>query len=70
MDDTRTQRIEERLAWLERHVLAQDKAMLELAKTHDALRKQFLEFKGRVASQGSAGASDEIFDGNEKPPHY
>lgn len=70
MDDTRYQRIEERLAWLERHVLEQDKAMLEMGRTLDALRKQLTEFRNRQAGPSAGGGEGEIFDGNERPPHY
>ncbi len=71
MDDIRYQRIEERLAWLERHVLEQDKAMLEMGRAQDALRKQLAEFRNRQSGQGAGGGGEgEIFDGNERPPHY
>lgn len=71
VDDARYQRIEERVAWLERHVLEQDRAMLELSRSNDLLRKQLKELGGRLGTQGQSGlAGDEVFDGNEKPPHY
>lgn len=69
MEDSRYLIIEERLAWLERHVVEQDKAMLELSKTNDALKKQLLELRGR-SHGSSAGSAEEIFEGDERPPHY
>ncbi len=69
VEDTRYQRLEERLAWLERHVLEQDKSMLELGRAQDALKKQLSELRSRQASPGAA-SEGEIFDGNERPPHY
>ena len=71
VDDARYQRIEERVAWLEKHVLEQDKAMLELARGADSLRRQLAEMRERLVPGASPGqAAGEIFDGEEKPPHY
>ena len=69
MDDIRYQRIEERLAWLERHVLEQDKAMMEMSRDHDSLKKQLGELRTRQGHP-EGGSEGEIFDGNERPPHY
>lgn len=69
VDDIRYQRIEERLAWLERHVLEQDKAMMDMGRENDALKKQLTELRGRQAYTGNTTGED-IFDGNERPPHY
>jgi SlyX protein len=58
-------RAEERIAWLERHVTAQDKAMLEMA---DALKRLTDEVR-RLRDRGEApdGAATPVDD---KPPHY
>ncbi|HKB89722.1 MAG TPA: SlyX family protein [Opitutaceae bacterium] len=59
--------LEIKIAWLERHVTEQDKAMLELHEDMARLRRELLALKGRLES----GAPD---DGNvaqdERPPHY
>jgi SlyX protein len=40
MPNERVDRLEERIAWLERHVTAQDKAMLELHEEIERLRRE------------------------------
>lgn len=57
-------RLEERLAWLQRHVAEQDKAMLEMAGEIDRLKKQVGELREKLAEPGDAPRSDE------RPPHY
>ncbi len=64
----RVQRLEEKVAFLERHVTEQDKVMLELS---DALAKLRLEV--RLLRERSAGATPSEGDpgpANERPPHY
>ncbi len=56
------------MAYLERHVTEQDKAMLELAEDLARLQKELLKLRER-APEGLTGApGDEISD--ERPPHY
>ncbi|MFA5057565.1 MAG: SlyX family protein [Opitutaceae bacterium] len=57
--------LEERLAWLQRHVAEQDKAMLELAGEIDRLKKQVAELRGKLPAD-----SGESVDAGERPPHY
>lgn len=66
MSDTATSiaRLEERIAWLERHVLEQDKVMLAQG---DALRKLVGELTGLRERLENRAAP---LDPNEKPPHY
>jgi len=60
-------RLEERLAWLERHVVEQDKVMLELSDDLTRLRRELLALRERQSS----GAQNEPDDtANERPPHY
>ena len=40
MSEERLLRLEEKIAYLERHVTAQDRAMLELTEELDALRRE------------------------------
>jgi SlyX protein len=60
-------RLEERLAWLERHVVEQDKAMLEMSDDLTRLRRELLALRDRQSS-GSPSEPDET--ANERPPHY
>lgn len=64
-------RLEEKIAYLERHVTEQDKAMLELAEELAALRRELLRWRERTASTGGAGGVDLPGDpAAERPPHY
>lgn len=60
----RIERLEEKIAYLERHVTEQDKAMLEMADTIDQLRREL----GRLRERPREGGADELPD--ERPPHY
>ena len=65
MSEDRLLRLEEKIAYLERHVTAQDRAMLDLTEELDALRREL----GRVReARADAGAAPEAVD--ERPPHY
>jgi SlyX protein len=65
MNDEPRARIEERLAWLQRHVAEQDKAMLEMAGEIDRLKKQVAELRAKqVTDTGGPEPADE------RPPHY
>lgn len=60
----RIDRLEEKIAYLERHVTEQDKAMLEMAEEIAALRRAL----SRVRDSGAKGDEDASLD--ERPPHY
>lgn len=67
MSDT-IQRLEEKIAYLERHVAEQDRAMLEQARELDRLRRDFAAFRAlmtRAESPSRSAAEPE-----ERPPHY
>ena len=66
MSNERIDRLEERLAWFERHVTEQDKVMMELAEELSRLRGELLAMRAR----GDAGGSGELLSGDERPPHY
>lgn len=64
----RLQRLEEKVAYLERHVTEQDKVMLEFG---DLLAKLKLELKLlRERSAESSGGTGERSPAEERPPHY
>ena len=59
------QRLEEKIAFLERHVGEQDKAMLEMATQLDRLRQELVTVRERMV-EPKTDASPV----SEKPPHY
>lgn len=63
------QRLEEKIAYLERHVVEQDKAMLEMATQLDQLRRELTGLRDRVAPQVPADGSGQP-PAPERPPHY
>ncbi len=65
MSEERLLRLEEKIAYLERHVTAQDRAMLELTEELDALRRELRRVR---ETRAEAGAAPEPAD--ERPPHY
>lgn len=68
-DADRLMRLEERYAHLQRHVVEQDKAMLELAEELARVKAELAAFR----AQGTGGASP-LSEGDastdERPPHY
>ena len=65
MNEERLLRLEEKIAYLERHVTAQDRAMLELTEELDTLRRELRRLR---EGRGEAGSAPEPAD--ERPPHY
>ena len=62
-------RLEEKIAYLERHVVDQDKAMLEFAEELERLRRELKIVSLRV-SAGASGSSDVAEVDEPRPPHY
>lgn len=62
-------RLEEKVAYLERHVTAQDKAMLEIADELAALRREVKGMRERVRG-GSINGDEGAEDATQRPPHY
>lgn len=61
-------RLEEKIAYLERHVTEQDKAMLEFAEQLASLRRELKGVRERSERSGPGlGGADEA---EERPPHY
>jgi SlyX protein len=69
-DETRLARLEERLAWFERHVTEQDKAMLELSELVDKLRHEVMRLRDRQAAGTGGGGPVDDASAHERPPHY
>lgn len=63
-------RLEERLAWLERHVTQQDKAMLEQSKLLDRALAELRLLRERAAAGGAGQSGEGEAAVNERPPHY
>ena len=63
-------RLEEKVAYLERHVTEQDKAMLELAEELAALRRELKRWRERAGGGESASAGELGAPSDERPPHY
>jgi SlyX protein len=64
-------RLEEKIAYLERHVAEQDKAMLEFADELAVLRRELKQLQLRAADgSGHSRAGDEADLPDERPPHY
>jgi SlyX protein len=68
-DDERFNRLEERIAWLERHITEQDRAMLELTELTEKLRHELLRLQNR-ASDGPGTTPVGFESAEERPPHY
>lgn len=68
MNDERIVRLEEKVAYLERHVTAQDKVMLELGDAVVRLRAELRMLRERASESGSSAGRDDLKD--ERPPHY
>lgn len=64
----RINRLEEKIAYLERHVTQQDKAMIEMAEDIAKLRRELAVLRAR-APRGLA-SPDEDFPTDDRPPHY
>jgi SlyX protein len=69
MSNERLDRLEERLAWFERHLTEQDKAMLELHAENLRLQRALVDLRSHLAASGGEGmampAAAEM-----PPPHY
>lgn len=60
--------LEEKIAYLERHVTEQDKVMLEFGDELARLRREIKALRERAAG-GTAGGEGETMP-DERPPHY
>ena len=69
-NDERFNRIEERIAWLERHVIEQDRAMLELGEENTHLRKELGLLRVRVSTDQLPSEPEAGQTPDDRPPHY
>jgi SlyX protein len=63
-------RLEEKIAYLERHVTEQDKVMLEMADGLARLKKEMKALREREAGGAAGGSADGGEVPDERPPHY
>jgi len=63
-------RLEEKIAYLERHVTEQDKAMLELAENIASLRREVKMLRARAPGGDTSAAGEGGEAGEDRPPHY
>jgi SlyX protein len=69
----RITRLEEKIAYLERHVTAQDKVMLELGDMLARVRAELKMLRERAGDSGAGGGAGRDEGGelrDERPPHY
>lgn len=62
--------LEERLAWLERHVTAQDKEMLALHDALARLRRELAALQTTSAERDERNDASATGDADPRPPHY
>lgn len=63
------QQLEEKISYLERHVVEQDKAMLEMSELLERIKVELGSMRERMVD-AAPGSSDETALNNERPPHY
>lgn len=63
-------RLEEKIAYLERHVTEQDKAMLEFAEELAALRREVRSLREQSGARGTPAGNEGGDVADERPPHY
>ncbi len=66
----RLQRVEERLAFLERHNEAQDKALWAADREVVRLAEEVRRLRARLAALGEGAADEGASPADERPPHY
>ncbi len=67
MSEARLQQLEERVAWLQRHVVEQDKVMMELSDELGRTQALVATLRSRLAESGEAAPPTLA---EERPPHY
>ena len=62
--------LEEKIAYLERHVTEQDKAMFELGEEIAGLRREMKALRAGTSGQQAAETDSGASADDERPPHY
>lgn len=68
--DAAIQRLEERIAWLQKHVTEQDKVVLALTDDFERLKKECVALRERQEQAEGAMHQGDSLPRDEKPPHY
>ncbi len=63
------QKLEEKIAYLERHVGEQDKAMLEMSELLERIKLELVTMRERM-EDATSGHGGEPTLMEERPPHY
>jgi len=63
------QRLEEKIAYLERHVTEQDKVMLGMSDQLERMRRELVALRDRVPPATGMGSEPTELP-VERPPHY
>tara|TARA_R110002111_G_scaffold15640_2_gene40784 strand:- start:208 stop:414 length:207 start_codon:yes stop_codon:yes gene_type:complete len=63
------QQLEEKVAYLERHVVEQDRAMLEMSELLERIKIELGSMRERM-EDAAPGSNDDPTLINERPPHY
>ena len=66
MDD-RVRRLEEQLAYLQRHVEQQDRVVLNLARELERMRQRVERLESKPSDEGDGSAGSPA---DERPPHW
>jgi len=70
MSNESLRHLEEKIAYLERHVAEQDRAMLEFSEELARMRREWKALRERLGAGGTAGPAEEGELPDERPPHY
>ena len=65
-----TGELEIKIAFLERHVEEQDRAMYEMSRQMERLERQVTRLTELVKAKTEAGPSGLASPADERPPHY
>ncbi|MGF1485306.1 MAG: SlyX family protein [Opitutales bacterium] len=68
--EARLRLLEERLAFVERHLEVQDKALWEADRERTHLQAQLEQLKGRLQALGNGDEGEARLSADERPPHY
>ena len=65
-----TGELEIKIAFLEKHIEEQDRAMFEMSRQMDRLERQVIRLTELVKGGGDASPSGPASPADERPPHY
>lgn len=69
-DDDGIAELEIKIAFLEKHIEGQDRAMMEMSRQLDRLQRAFEKLSQTVKNVADSGPSGPASPFDERPPHY